>query len=550
MNYEDIPIVTHPDNMKITLFRHQIASIYKMERLEQEQLVEYNNYVKETKLGINADIAGYGKTYSMIGLIIRDKMEWDITIPFVFEKINTESNGLIKKRIIERYERLPCTLILLSPSILDQWKKEIENTDLSVTTITSKKDIDNVSVETYDVVLVTTSMYNNLIRSYSKYAWKRFIFDEPGHTRVSGMKDVKAGFYWFVTSSPSSIVSFHQSCRGSMIQKIIGNDIAEPFEEQFGGMILRNDPEFVKLSFAMPKTTYKTYYCFNSMFKAISGLASPLIAKMIDSGNIEGAITALGGNKTKNIIELVKLKKLEELEQIKSKINIYTLRQNDERIQHYKDLETRLNTQIEELESRFTEMLQERCYICMDTMKDHILEPCCQNVFCGECLLKWLKTHNTCPLCRSEVNLNDLIYIKMNNNECKTDVLSEKIMLKTDQIVSIIKSKTDGKFLIFSDYDGSFLSISKILEENKINFFILKGSDKLRSNIINNYKNGDVNVIFLNSKYDSAGINLQETTDIILYHEICKSTKNQIIARAERIGRQKELVVHQLLVNM
>ena len=121
MNYEDIPIVTHPDNMKITLFRHQLASIYKMERLEQEQLVEYNNYVKETKLGINADIAGYGKTYSMIGLIIRDKMEWDVTIPFVFEKISTESNGLIKKRIIEPIKKkeplLPIFNILKNKTI-------------------------------------------------------------------------------------------------------------------------------------------------------------------------------------------------------------------------------------------------------------------------------------------------------------------------------------------------------------------------------------------------------------------------------------------------
>ena len=548
MNYDDIPIVIHPDNMKISLFRHQLSSIYKMEQLEREQITECNNYVKETKLGINADIAGYGKTYSMIGLIIRDKMSWDLNTPFVFEKISTESNGLIKKRIVERYERLQTTLILLSPSILNQWLKEIENTNLSVTTITTKKDIDNVSVETYDVVLVTTTMYNNLIRSYSKYAWKRFIFDEPGHTRVSGMKDVKAGFYWFVTSSPNAIISFHQSCRGSMIQKIIG-DTTESFEEHFEGMILRNDPEFVKLSFAMPKTTYKTYYCFNPIFKALSGVANPMIIKMIESGNIEGAITALGGNKTKNIIELVKIKKLEELEQIKSKINIYTLRQNDERITYYKDLETRLIQQIDDLENRFTEMLHQKCYICMDNMKNHVLEPSCQNLFCGECLLKWLENHNTCPLCRTNVSFSELIYIKT-ENDTKHEVLTEKPLLKTDQIVNLIKDKKDGKFLIFSDYDGSFLPVCRILEDHKIKFVTLKGNDKVRSNIINEYKNGESNVIFLNSKYDSAGINLQETTDIILYHEICKSTKNQIIARAERIGRQKELYVHQLLVNI
>ena len=71
-----------------------------------------------------------------------------------------------------------------------------------------------------------------------------------------------------------------------------------------------------------------------------------------------------------------------------------------------------------------------------------------------------------------------------------------------------------------------------------------------RTTIINNYKNGNINVIFLTSTQDSAGINLQETTDIILYHQMSSSTKNQIIARAERIGRTKELNVHQLLVHI
>ena len=45
---------------------------------------------------------------------------------------------------------------------------------------------------------------------------------------------------------------------------------------------------------------------------------------MIEAENIEDAITALGGKKTKNIVELIKKKKLEELEEIQTKIAIYT----------------------------------------------------------------------------------------------------------------------------------------------------------------------------------------------------------------------------------
>ena len=36
-------------------------------------------------------------------------------------------------------------------------------------------------------------MYNDLI--VVKYAWKRFVFDEPGRCKSFGMKEIKAGFF-------------------------------------------------------------------------------------------------------------------------------------------------------------------------------------------------------------------------------------------------------------------------------------------------------------------------------------------------------------------
>ena len=44
-----------------------------------------------------------------------------------------------------------------------------------------------------------------------------------------------------------------------------------------------------------------------------------------------------------------------------------------------------------------------------------------------------------------------------------------------------------------------------------------------------------------------AGINLQEATDIIMYHSISSEHRRQIIGRANRIGRTCELTVHNLV---
>ena len=112
--------IIQPEKLKVKLYDHQLISIRRMEKMEDEQRIIKKDLVKEFKIGINADPTGYGKTLSTIGLILRNKMEWDIDLPYIEEKIIT-TNNLIKSHIIKRYEKLNCNLILVSPSIIKQW---------------------------------------------------------------------------------------------------------------------------------------------------------------------------------------------------------------------------------------------------------------------------------------------------------------------------------------------------------------------------------------------------------------------------------------------
>jgi SNF2 family DNA or RNA helicase len=548
MNYDDIPLVTQPQSLEKTLFKHQLASIYQMEKLEREQIIEYNSGIKETRLGINSDQTGYGKTLSMIGLICRDKMEWDLNLPFVQEIVTTESAGLVRNRQIKRYDKIATTLILVSPSIVSQWEQELSYTNLKVGIVVSKRDVDDVEAENCDVVITTPSMYNNLVKCYSKYTWKRFIFDEPGHMRVSGMKETKAGFYWFVTATPEAITLQHRNCRGSFMKKIIG-DGWEKFEEQFEGMILKNDINFVKASFDMPSTYHHHHMCFQPVLRTVSGMVTSAIHTMIAAGNIEGAISALGGKETKNIIELVKRDKLEEQSKIKESILMY---HNDPtKLKNALEQEQKIQEQLEQLDSRFESMLKDSCSICREKMKIPVLEPACQNLFCGECLLTWLQNKKSCPLCRATINTSDLVYLKSENDKaCPTPNRSEKQFTPLQKVIDILGENDNGKFIIFSSYNVTFDPICRLLKENNISFTLVKGSEKLRKKSIDSFKYGDTQVIFLNSNFNGAGINLQEASDIILYHKMTLSTKNQIIGRANRIGRTKPLQVHHLQVDI
>jgi hypothetical protein len=544
--YNEIPIVSNPKKLKINLFRHQLSSIYSMEKLEKEKQVEQRDCTKETRLGINADYTGYGKTLSMIGLIVRDKMEWAVDYPFVVENINSESEGLIRTRKLLRYDKLQSNLILVSPTILKQWEKEFEYTNLIVGVIATKKDIDIVDAEKCDVVLVTPSNYNDLIKSYSRYAWKRFIFDEPGHNKVIGMKNVQAGFYWLVTATPSHIISQHRNGRESFMKKIIGDECYH-IEEQFAGMIIKNDLDFVKSSFSMPPTYYNEYDCFQPLYRAVIGLVSDNIKNMIEADNIEGAIEALGGTKTRNILDLIKQKLMEEIENIEAKIRIYILRREPSKTDEWNMKKKLINDKIITIENRVENMISGNCNICLDKLVNPIMEPSCHNLFCGRCILTWLRTKQTCPLCRQNVVANELVYLSESKNEESVESKSENRKLtKQEIIVKLIKDKPNSKFIIFSSYDQTFEKINLTLVENNINFKLIKGSIQQIQKTINDYKTGDLQVIFLNSKFTGSGINLQETTDIILYHDMSEATKTQLVGRANRIGRTLPLYVHQL----
>ena len=67
----------------------------------------------------------------MIGLVAREKMEWDIELPYVFETVITEAKGRIRNYFISRFDKLPTTLILVSSTRLGHREKEINNSILN-----------------------------------------------------------------------------------------------------------------------------------------------------------------------------------------------------------------------------------------------------------------------------------------------------------------------------------------------------------------------------------------------------------------------------------
>lgn len=551
VNFDNIKTIEQPKNLKINLYRHQLSTVYQMEKLEINKKVLINDNTKyETVIGISSDMSGYGKTLSSIALIVRDKMQWDMNTNYMKESITSRSKGKIIKKTYEEFQRLNTTLILTNQSIILQWYSDLKNyTDLDIGLVTTRRVAETIDVSDFDVVIVSCTMYNLLCNRYNSYAWKRFIFDEPGHVKVPAMNSLVAGFYWFITATPDKIVSLHSRKNGLMNEILEGSNCHyQTFSQSFKYFIIKNDDEFVKLSFKMPQTNHLYYSCKDILYNTVKGFVNDNVMEMLSACNISGAIRLLGGTETSNIVDLVKQKKMEELEEINAKINIYTIRNDEERINIWTDKKNRINTQIEELDKRFKENLDNPCPICYSSIEKPVMEPKCQNIFCGSCLLNWLKNNMSCPYCRSKVDSKELVYINSSISENNKNDTKIELLTKQDQLIKIIKSKPDGKFIVFSSHDETFTNIRLILKSENISFTEIKGTFNSRDKHIQDFKDGKIPVIFLNSGYNGSGINLQESTDIILYHDMSVDTQSQIIGRANRIGRTLPLTVHHLTI--
>jgi SNF2 family DNA or RNA helicase len=117
-----------------------------------------------------------------------------------------------------------------------------------------------------------------------------------------------------------------------------------------------------------------------------------------------------------------------------------------------------------------------------------------------------------------------------------------------EQIITETFKEKGRKMLIFSNYYKSFTKIAQILETNGVKFKEIKGTGSSVNNTIKMYKEtDDLNCLLLNSTNAGAGLNLENTTDLVLYHNMSSEVSIQVVGRAQRPGRTSPLNIYRLV---
>ena len=455
-----------------------------------------------------------------------------------------------------------------------------------------------------DLIIVTATMFRSfyeIFHDYKRYRihrltelgqtikplfFSRFIIDEADSINLPGHRKLDSVFYWFLTSSLQNILnprgflktvpastygrglpytrSYHE---GGISRSGFVMDLFSDFDftvSRLKHIILKNSDSFIDASFQLEEVEMNTIHCKSpSVLSIIKDLVPDEIINLVASGNIEHAITKISSEKTNqlNLVDVLTKKTQQDLEnlhfelEMKQKINYTTEKQKQQTIERVLVRIEETKKMIETITDRARSSVQDEClYCCTDDIQKPTITRCCQKAFCFECITAWLSDHNTCPNCSLTCGVDSLVIIDENQSSQHTLKATNDpeptIHMKTklESIRAIIDNNPSGKFLVFAAWDNSFQCVEKELKSVGKEYEIIKGSGGRVHSIVEKFKSPDsnLNVLLLNSKCFGSGLNLENTTDIIIFHKMDTDMEKQVIGRGQRYGRKGKLRVWKL----
>lgn len=118
---------------------------------------------------------------------------------------------------------------------------------------------------------------------------------------------------------------------------------------------------------------------------------------------------------------------------------------------------------------------------------------------------------------------------------------------KIDRFEQILQKNREvkKKYIVFSDYYNTFRYVKDSLDKLQIKYIELDGGNiESIDKAIQEYREGESQVMLSNSTFFGCGMNMEFTTDIIFMHKMEEGIERQVIGRAQRPGRTSTLEIH------
>ena len=586
----------------ITLKPHQVMSILRADKLERFEDINIPGTTTSFKshVGVLCDKVGAGKTLTALGLIGYKPLVPNPEV-FTFKScLNDNWNinsihsviGETSNKINCVSTTLPLSIIVVPHTIFSQWENTIKNhTTIPFYGIRNKKTNDKFWEETsveelkagkYNIVLCT----NKFFRIFAEHGFgkditvSRVIYDEVDTLNIPRNGKILSNFYWGMTATYDTIINGYYSsntrfpnagfirelfCRfrnfwssNGFLIRLTNTDRVNVVSELF----ICNSKEFIESSFHLPEIKIIIHRCdAPPMVAVLDGVVSSDVMTLLNAGDVGAAINAVSCVKVDtqvSLIDVVTSEFKKELHNANIAFKAAAEYQYSSDAAREKSLE-RHQDEIDVLEGKIGNLRSrieksDMCPICCDEMENTTITRCCNNSFCFECITKSLTAIHSCPCCRANITQEDLIIITDAGGGAKENKGEKKRKEKGDAFSEIVNSNKEWtsrtgvscKYLVYSESYNTFHDVRATLRENEISNGVVKGSIGAVKNLIEKYRenNNELQALLINGKYAASGMNLENTTDVVVWHSMSKSMITQIIGRAQRPGRTEPLRVH------
>lgn len=558
MSYSDLnemsPGIPQPFGINLELMEHQKRSVYAMIELETSGKVEATNIlffgnenkdlIINTKLGILGDLMGAGKSLTIISLCLLKKVSEEREIYYSSDKyvnikrvvdncINTSSNLLVVpehlgQQWIDFFKVAPTIKIMVyDKNVVKSNAKFIINSDINV-------------------VIVMSDVFSKFMTEFPKVIWNRIIIDEADSIKIQE-HELMANFIWLVTGTPSGIAV----SKSKYIKNIFGKNINWITDV----LTVKNNTEYLKSSLNLPPIHRIVIDCHTPTELAILKDFIPnSVIQMINAGNTDGAVKALNCHvDTKdNIFVVIKNaiennihnKKLEIEVEEKKKLTGIKLEESLQKIKKLSKAIAGLESRLKAIQTKIKECDEQLCPVCMGEFEgDPVLLNCCGTMFCLPCLALTSKGKHHCMFCQTQIDKKSIHVVSKNSDNPQKKKV-HKLKDKLEALMEII-ANAKGGVLVFANFHDTFEKIKGSIGLNKITYEILKGTQIQKS--LDNFNKGKTKVLMLNASHFGAGLNLQSASDIVIYHRFTSEIEEQVIGRAQRIGRTTNLNVYYLI---
>lgn len=578
-----------------TLRNHQKTMLYHLINLENNSIKPDSRFTLNSNIGVLGDVVGAGKSLPILLLIHNNKLQNRPRDKF-FSYSNKANVTIVDHESCNpNVNRIHSSILVLPHTLVRQWRLYIDNYVPGLTyKIVNKREHLNLyedddeskpkysSMEEFfnvQLVIVSATFYtqfmNTIIgkKSVSHMNYDRIIYDEADTIHIPNCYKPNAIFYWFVTSSIQNLIMpvsrywENKIIDGIRCNGFIKNTFVELEASNFpfyNLIFFKNRDEYIQASFDLPKPIVHHVNCFTpKAVKVLKGILDDKVIQMLQGDDLKGAMEQVGtSNLLKSSNDIIKLSTnmlIKELENkkreydYKSTLTYHTDESKQMALKNIQDKIDQIKAKIQLIENR----VQNRfCLVCNSDAEVPTITMCCKNVFCLTCIQCSYKANPMCPFCRATITEDDIIVQIDLPKETVKDIeafhsatkVEPKLPNKLDMLIKIIKDKPTGKFLVVSLYENSLNELFEKLKDHDIDSTKLGGNNLVVNKTLERFRNpaNSLKCILLNAYSYGSGLNIPETTDIIIYHKLTKALETQVIGRAQRFGRVGALNVHYL----